>query len=61
MFTITSLNELLNGFEGESTHTHLQLQSLQQQCQNLIKESQHSDDNKSVSQSSMDEGDIELF
>jgi len=61
MFTITSLNELLNGFDRESTHTHLQLQSLQQQCHNLIDESQHSDDNKSVSQSSMDEGDVELF
>jgi len=61
MFTITSLNELINGFECGNSNPHEQLQLLQQQCQNLIEQSQHSDDNRSVSQSSMDEGDVELF
>jgi len=61
MSTITSLNELINGFERGNSNPHQQLQLLQQQCQNLIEQSQHSDDNRSVSQSSMDEGDVELF
>jgi methyl-accepting chemotaxis protein len=61
MLTITSLNELINEFELGSTNTQQQLQLLQQQCQNLIEQSQYSDDNRSVSQSSMDEGDVELF
>jgi methyl-accepting chemotaxis protein len=61
MLTMTSLNEVINGFELGDTSTHQQLQLLQQQCQNLIEQSQHSDDNRSVSQSSMDEGDVELF
>jgi methyl-accepting chemotaxis protein len=61
MFIMTSLNEVINGFELGNTSTHQQLQSLQQQCQNLIEQSQHSDDKKSVTQSSMDEGDVELF
>jgi methyl-accepting chemotaxis protein len=61
MLTITSLNEVIHGFELGSMNTHEQLQLLQQQCQNLIEQSQHSDDKRSVSQSSMDEGDVELF
>jgi methyl-accepting chemotaxis protein len=61
MSIITSLNELINGFERGNSNPHQQLQLLQQQCQNLIEQSQHSDDNRSVSQSSMDEGDVELF
>ena len=61
MSTITSLNELINGFERGNSNPHQQLQLLQQQCQNLIEQSQHSDDNRGVSQSSMDEGDVELF
>jgi methyl-accepting chemotaxis protein len=61
MLTITSLNEVIDGFELGNTSTHQQLQLLQQQCQNLIKQSQHSDDNRTVSQSSMGEGDVELF
>ena len=61
MFTIMSLNELINGFERGNSNPHQQLQLLQQQCQSLIEQSQHSDDNRSVSQSSMDEGDVELF
>jgi methyl-accepting chemotaxis protein len=61
MFTLTALNELINGFECGNLNPSEQLQLLQQQCQNLIEQSQHSDDNRSVSQSSMDEGDVELF
>jgi methyl-accepting chemotaxis protein len=61
MFTLTALNELINGFECGNLNPSKQLQLLQQQCQNLIEQSQHSDDNRSVSQSSMDEGDVELF
>jgi methyl-accepting chemotaxis protein len=61
MLTITSLNEVINGFKLGNTSTQQQLQLLQQQCQNLIEQSQHSDDKRSVSQSSMDEGDVELF
>jgi methyl-accepting chemotaxis protein len=61
MLTISSLNELINEFELSKVDTHQQLQILQRQCQNLIEQSQHSDEKRSVSQSSMDEGDIELF
>lgn len=61
MLTISSLNEVINGFDLESTNPNQQLQSLQKQCQNLIEQSQYSDDKRSVSQSSMDEGEVELF
>jgi methyl-accepting chemotaxis protein len=61
MLTISSLNEVINQFEIGNTNTYEQLQILQEQCENLIEQSQHSDDKRSVSQSSMDEGDVELF
>jgi methyl-accepting chemotaxis protein len=61
MLIITSLNEVISQFELGDTNTYEQLQILQQQCENLIEQSQHSDDKRSVSQSSMDEGNVELF
>jgi len=61
MLTISSLNEIINEFEFSETNTQEQLQLLQEQCQSLIEQSKHQDDERSVSQSSMDEGDIELF
>jgi methyl-accepting chemotaxis protein len=61
MLTIASLNDVINGFERGSANPNQQLQSLQKQCQNLIEQSQYLDDKRSVSQSSMDEGGVELF
>jgi methyl-accepting chemotaxis protein len=61
MLTIASLNKVINGFERGSINPSQQLQSLQKQCQNLIEKSQYLDDKRSVSQSSMDEGGVELF
>jgi methyl-accepting chemotaxis protein len=61
MLTIASLNEVINGFERGSINPNQQLQSLQKQCQKLIEQSQYLDDKRSVSQSSMDEGGVELF
>jgi len=61
MSTISSLNEIINEFEFSQTVSHTQLQFLQEQCQSLIEQSKHQDDGRSVSQSSMDEGEVELF
>jgi methyl-accepting chemotaxis protein len=61
MLTIASLNEVINRFERGSANPNQQLQLLQKQCQNLIEQSQYLDDKRSVSQSSMDEGGVELF
>jgi len=61
MLTISSLNEIINEFEFSETNTQEQLRRLQEQCQSLIEQAKHQDDERSVSQSSMDEGDIELF
>jgi len=61
MLTISSLNEIINEFEFSETNTQEPLRRLQEQCKSLIEQAKHQDDERSVSQSSMDEGDIELF
>jgi methyl-accepting chemotaxis protein len=59
--TISALNKILVGFEISKNNTYKELQSLQHQCQALIEQSQYDNERKSVSQSSLDEGDVELF
>jgi len=61
MLTISSIYELINGFDFNRSTVEQQLQILQQQCQNIIDQSHHSEEKRSVSQVSMDEGDVELF
>ncbi|WP_170246361.1 methyl-accepting chemotaxis protein [Colwellia hornerae] len=59
--TITALNQILMEFESDNSNTNQELQTLQHQCQRLIDQSHYQNEQRSVSQSSMDEGDIELF
>lgn len=59
--TISSLNERINEFDCKNSNIHQQLQLLQQHCQTLFEQSQYSNVNRNVTQSSMDEGEIELF
>jgi methyl-accepting chemotaxis protein len=59
--TITALNQVLMEFEINNSNTPQALQKLQHQCQSLIEQSQHQNEQRSVSQSSMDEGVVELF
>jgi methyl-accepting chemotaxis protein len=59
--TISALNQTLVGFEISKGNTYQELQALQHQCQAFIEQSQYDNKRRSVSQSSMDEGDAELF
>ncbi|MBA6265765.1 methyl-accepting chemotaxis protein [Colwellia sp. Bg11-12] len=59
--TISALNQTLVGFEISKGNTYQELQALQHQCQAFIEQSQYDNKRRSVSQSSMDEGDVELF
>jgi methyl-accepting chemotaxis protein len=59
--TISALNQILVGFEISKGNTYQELQALQHQCQSLIEQSKYDNERRSVSQSSMDEGDVELF
>jgi methyl-accepting chemotaxis protein len=59
--TISSLNQIINEFEVSSSNAHQELQLLQQQCQELIENTHQKDDQRSVSQSLMDEGNVVLF
>ncbi|MBA6234105.1 MULTISPECIES: methyl-accepting chemotaxis protein [unclassified Colwellia] len=59
--TISALNKIIVGFEISKGNTYQELQALQHQCQVLIEQSQYDNERRSVSQSSMNEGDVELF
>jgi hypothetical protein len=59
--TIFSLTDVIKEYERSNNCTYHQLHLLLQQCQKLIEQSQDKDNQKRVSQSSMDEGDVELF
>jgi methyl-accepting chemotaxis protein len=61
VLTLSSLNEIINEFDFKSTPIEQQLEIFQQQCQSIIEQSHHTDEKRSVSQLSMDEGDVELF
>ncbi len=59
--TINLLYQEMNQFDIQQGASAEQLNMLQQKCQQLIQKAEYVDDNRSVSQSSMDEGEVELF
>jgi methyl-accepting chemotaxis protein len=59
--TINSLFKELNQFDIQQGNSAEQLEILQQKCQQLIQKSEYVNENRSVSQNSMDEGEVELF
>jgi len=59
--TINLLYQEMNQFDFQQGDSAEQLNVLQQKCQQLIQKADYVNDNRSVSQSSMDEGEVELF
>lgn len=60
--SIRQVNENLDEFCNQNeTHTKAQIDSLRNRCQEIIVKSKNDSEHRSVSQDSMDEGDIELF
>ncbi len=60
--SIRQVNEKLDEFCGQNeAHTQEQIDSLRNRCQEIIVKSRKDSEHRSVSQDSMDEGDIELF
>ena len=60
--SIRQVNENLDEFCNQNeTHTQEQIDSLRDVCQEIIVKSKNDSEHRSVSQDSMDEGDIELF
>jgi len=60
--SIRKINENLDSFCNESeTYTQEQINTLRDRCQEIIAKSKNENQNRSVSQNSLDEGDIELF
>ncbi len=59
--TINLLYQEMNQFDFQQGDSAEQLSVLQQKCQQLIHKADYVNDNRSVSQNSMDEGEVELF
>ncbi|WP_274377761.1 methyl-accepting chemotaxis protein [Brumicola nitratireducens] len=60
--SIRQVNENLDEFCNQNeAHTQEQIDSLRNRCQEIIVKSKNDSEHRSVSQDSMDEGDIELF
>jgi len=59
--TINLLFQEMNQFDIHQGDSAEQLQILQQKCQQLIQKADYVNENRSVSQNSMDEGEVELF
>ena len=60
--SIRQINENLDEFcKQNETHTLEQIDILRNRCQEIIVKSKNDSEHRSVSQDSMDEGDIELF
>jgi len=59
--TINLLYQEIEQFDVKQGNSAEKLSILQQKCQQLIHKADHVNDNRSVSQSSMDEGEVELF
>jgi methyl-accepting chemotaxis protein len=59
--TINLLYQQMNQFDIQQGDSEEQLNILQQKCQQLIQKAEYVNDKRSVSQSSMDEGEVELF
>jgi methyl-accepting chemotaxis protein len=59
--TINSLYQALNQFDIKQGDRGEQLKILQKQCKQLIQKAEYENEHRSVSQSSMDEGEVELF
>ena len=60
--SIRQVNENLDEFCNQNeTHTQEQIDTLRNRCQEIIVKSKKDSEHRSVSQDSMDEGDIELF
>lgn len=60
--SIRQINENLDEFcKQNETHTQEQIDILRNRCQEIIVKSKNDSEHRSVSQDSMDEGDIELF
>ena len=61
LVAIESLSQQLTLFDKNKGNCTEQLLDIQQQCEDLIEHSEHADSNRSVSQSSMEEGEVDLF
>ncbi len=59
--SVRSLNCLLNGLELTPNCAEEQLMSLQIKCQEILTATQSHDETRSVSQMTMEEGEVELF
>jgi methyl-accepting chemotaxis protein len=58
---IHSISKELKAFDLEKGDVYQQLLHIQQQCTNIVETVEYDDRNRNVAQSSMDEGDIDLF
>ncbi len=58
---IESLSQQLNCFDKTKGNCAEQLVNIQQNCQDIIEHTMHADSQRGVSQSSMDEGEVDLF
>jgi len=58
---IYSLSDELSGFELKNGDVEQQLQHIEQQCKIIFENVEHEDRNRNVAQSSMEEGEIDLF
>jgi len=61
LVAIDALGQQLTNFDKNKPNCAEQLLVIQQQCESIIAHTKDADSNRSVSQSSMDEGDVDLF
>ena len=60
--SIQAISDVLAGFKTDQKHpTHQQLLLLKDKCQQIYQQTKMSENQRSVKQLSMDEGDVELF
>ncbi len=60
--SIHAINDVLSGFEAnQQGSTHQQLALLKEKCQEIYQQTKSSENERSVKQISMDEGEVELF